>query len=64
MPRETIKQVLMRRDGMPEDEVDELLLEAQEEFDERMEAGDDLSDFCEEMFGLEPDYLDEFLGGM
>jgi hypothetical protein len=59
---ETIKQVLMRRDEMTAKEADELITEAREDLMERIEHGDsDLDDFCAEWFGLESDYLMEFL---
>jgi hypothetical protein len=60
---ETIKQVLMRRDGMTASEADELITEAYEDFNERMMNGDFsiLDDFCSKWFGLEPDFLSEFL---
>lgn len=63
MSRETIKQVLMRRDGMSEAEADDLILEAREAFNQCMEDGDFFAaeEICYEYFGLEPDYLDEFL---
>ena len=59
---ESIKSILMRRDGMPSAEADELIREAKEELMERIEEGDfSAEDICEEYFGLEPDYLDELL---
>jgi hypothetical protein len=57
---ESLKAVLIRRDGMSEDEADILIEEAKEEFDRRIEEGDSVDDLCEEYFGLEPDYLEEF----
>ena len=60
MPRETIKQVLMRRDGLTEQEAQNCIDEAREEFDRRLADGDMPFDLMEEFFGLEPDYLDEF----
>jgi hypothetical protein len=62
MARERIKTIIMRRDGMTSQEADELIAEAREDFNERIENGDfSAEDICEEYFGLEPDYLDEFL---
>lgn len=60
---ERIKEILMRRDGMTSEEADDLIEAAQEDFDRRLNEGDMsiLDDFCQEWFGLEPDYLDEFL---
>jgi hypothetical protein len=62
MARESIKTIIMRRDGMTSQEADDLIAEAREDFYERIEEGDfSAEDICEEYFGLEPDYLDEFL---
>ena len=57
----TIKEVLMTRDGMSEKEADNLIAEAKQDFNDRLETGESPMDICEEWFGLEPDYLDEFL---
>lgn len=58
---ESIKEILMRRDGMTSDEADDMIADAQEDFDERINDGELPYDFCEEWFGLEPDYLIEFM---
>ena len=58
---ETIKEVLIRRDGMTPEEADDMLKDAHEDFDQRIEDGELPYDFCEEWFGLEPDYLVEFM---
>lgn len=59
----TIKEVLMERDGMSSEDADTLITDAHEDFDVRLAEGDtDLNDFCYEWFGLEPDYLIEFMG--
>jgi len=60
---ETIKQVLMRRDGMSAEEADELIADAREDFNESVANGDFsvLDNFCSEWFGLEPDFLEEFM---
>jgi len=58
---ETIKEVLMRRDGMTFEEADDMLKDAHEDFDRLIEDGEIPYDFCEEWFGLEPDYLVEFM---
>ena len=57
----TIKEVLMTRDGMSEKEASDLIAEAKQDFNDRLETGESPMDICEEWFGLEPDYLDEFL---
>lgn len=61
--RESILQVLMRRDGMEEVEALELIEEARYQIDECIDEGDlDAAEYViKDMFGLEPDYLDEFL---
>jgi hypothetical protein len=54
---ETLKQVLMRRDGMDEDEAEEAVREAW-----RMVAqGADPEQVLEEEFGLEPDWFFELV---
>jgi len=58
---ETIKEVLMRRDGMSESEAEDFITEAKEEMYYRLEHGEDAYDICQEFFGLEPDYLMELL---
>jgi len=60
----TIKQILMDRDDMTEEDAKSLISDAREDFNSRMNAGESfmsMEDFCNEWFGLEPDYLDEFL---
>ena len=58
---ESIKDVLIRRDGMSADEADELISEAKEDLHQRLEVGEMPFDLCEEWFGLEPDYLEELM---
>jgi hypothetical protein len=55
---ETIKQVLMRRDGLSAGEADEMIDYAKE----RIADGQDPEAVCAEEFGLEPDYVLELLG--
>lgn len=57
---ETLKQVLMRRDGMTSDEADEAIREAQEML---RESGDPEEILAEE-FGLEPDYVFDLMKGI
>ena len=54
---ESIKQILMRRDGMDADSADELIAEARE----AVADGQDPEEVCQEYFGLEPDYIWELL---
>lgn len=53
MELETIRQVLRRRNGLRDDEIDELLADAREEVAEGADPEEVLADH----FGLEPDYL-------
>jgi len=57
----TIKQVLMQRDGLTEAEADAEVRLAREELQTRLDAGEMPFDLCEELFGLEPDYLEDLL---
>ena len=58
----SIKEILMQRDEMSAEEVDDLIFEAQQELLDRIESGDPSAhDICEEYFGLEPDFLMELL---
>lgn len=54
---ESIKQVLMRRDGMSAGEAEELIQEARKAVAE----GQDPEEVCYDYFGLEPDYIWELL---
>ena len=54
---ETIKEVLMSRDGMIEEEADDLIDEARDDLLSRIEGGHIPDDICQEWFGLEPDYI-------
>jgi len=58
---ESIKTVLMRRDGLTEDEAQDCINECLDDLRERIDNGESPFDICEEYFGLEPDYLDELL---
>lgn len=58
---ESIKSILMKRDGLTESEAENRVEEAREEFFRMLSDGEDPSDICEDFFGLEPDYLEEFL---
>lgn len=54
---ESIKEVIMRRDGMSPDDADELIQEAREAVND----GEDPEEVLEEFFGLEPDYIFDLL---
>lgn len=49
----SIREVLIRRDGMSGEEADEIIAEAREE----LENGGDPEEICADWFGLEPDYI-------
>lgn len=53
----SIKDILMKRDGLTALEAEELIRDAKQDFSERMANEEDASDICEEWFGLEPDYI-------
>ena len=58
---ETIKEVLMKRDGITENEADDLIAEVVAELNYRLANNEDAFDICQEYLGLEPDYLIELL---
>ena len=53
----SLKKTLMERDGLTEKEADEQVADAANELQERLAEGEMPFDLCEELFGLEPDYL-------
>ncbi len=60
---DSIKQILIRRDGMSAQEADNLINDAKEAIEEYLENNDFFAaeNVCEEFFGLEPDYLGELI---
>ena len=60
---ESIKEVLMRRDKMSEEEAKDLISEARETLQSYLDEGDISSaeDICAEYFGLEQDYIEELI---
>ncbi len=61
---ETILEVLMRRDGMAEGDAENLIAEAKEDLQDRLEDREsfgDPEDICSDWFGLEPDYIIELI---
>jgi len=56
-----ITRVLMKRDGLTEEEAEEQVEEARKKLIARLDRGEMPYDICEEFFGLEPDYLDELI---
>lgn len=61
MMKESIKEVLMKRDGMSAEEADNLIQAARDALSERLAEGDLPFDICQEWFGLEPDYIMELV---
>ena len=63
MSKETIKQILMRRDGLTAEEADNAIQAAVNEMNEYLAFGDVESayEICSEHFGFEPDYLMELI---
>jgi ribosomal protein L7/L12 len=57
----TIKEVLMRRDGMTAEEANDLIEDARNDLHERLAEGEMPEDICQEWFGLEPDYITELM---
>ena len=68
---ETIKQILIRRDRLTEDEADELIEDIQNQINDIVESCDGPGDYINSLLeleqviydnlSLEADYLDEFL---
>lgn len=57
----SIKEVLMKRDGLSADEAEDLIEQAREDLNDRLAAGEIPDDICEEWFGLEPDYITDLM---
>lgn len=62
MPTKTIKEILIKRDGLSPDEADKLIDQTKDDFYERLSTGEMPYDICMEWFGLEPDYTEELMG--
>ena len=58
---ESIKEILIRRDGLSADAAESLIEEAREDFNQRLATGELPEDICQDWFGLEPDYLMELI---
>ena len=61
--RESLKEVLIRRDNLSSQEADNWISDAQNELMELMEEGNmiDAENICMDFFGLEEDYLMDLL---
>ena len=57
----SLKKVLMERDELTEQEALEQIEDAKNEMMERLDEGEMPFDICEELFGLEPDYLEDLI---
>lgn len=57
MKTRSIKEVLMQRDELTAEEADELIAEAKEDLENRLDAGEMPFDICADWFGLEEDYI-------
>ena len=58
---ESIKEILMKRDGLTEKEALDLIADAKEDLHNRLQEGEMPDDICQEWFGLEPDYIMELM---
>ena len=58
---QTIKQVLMVRDGISAEEADAEIEAAREDLFNRLEDGEMPFDICGDWFGLEPDYIEDLI---
>jgi len=56
-----IKEILVERDGLSQEEAQSQIDDAKEQLNKYLEAGEmeDAYNICSDFFGLEPDYLDE-----
>ncbi len=60
----TIKETIMKRDNITEEEADDIIKNAKEDLEYRishLDEGFKVEDICMEHFRLEPDYLLELL---
>jgi hypothetical protein len=57
----SIADILVERDGLTRQEAEEEVARAKVDLRNMIEAGETPWDFCEDRFGLEPDYLDELM---
>jgi hypothetical protein len=56
-----LKQTLIDRDGITEKEAETQIEDARKDLLERIENNEDAYDICQDLFGLEPDYLFDLL---
>jgi hypothetical protein len=58
---DSLKKVLMNRDGLTEEQADKQIEECRKDLMARLADGDMPYDICGEYFGLEPDYLEDLI---
>ena len=54
---DNLKSILIKRDGLSNDEADEVIRQARIELNERLINNEEYDYFMEEEFGLESDYI-------
>ena len=61
--RETLKEVLIKRDGITPEQADAKINKAKKALKDLLADGDldGAMSICETQFGLEPDYIDEIM---
>ena len=57
----SLKETLIQRDGISASEADDLISEARNELFSRLSDGEMPFSLCEDLFGLEPDYLEDLI---
>lgn len=59
----SLREVLRDRDGMSPDEIDEIISDFKADLEKAISRGDleEAEELVQTYFGLEPDYLEEFL---
>jgi hypothetical protein len=61
LPKSEIRDILISRDQLYEEEAEELILQSMVDFRSKLSDGENMDDFCQDWFGLEPDYLEELI---
>lgn len=59
--RRSLRDTLMRKDGISAEEADAQIESVREELYDRLDDGEMPFEICAERFGLEPDYLDDLI---
>jgi len=58
---DSLKETLIQRDGISADEAELIINEARDELYNRLSDGEMPFSLCDELFGLEPDYLEDLM---